>query len=58
MHWGMLALVVVSVAVLTSCGGGGHSGYMTRPCTVGGVRYHPLAVDEALGYRENGVGSW
>ncbi|NNC90546.1 MAG: septal ring lytic transglycosylase RlpA family protein [Akkermansiaceae bacterium] len=58
MHWGMLPVVVLSVTVLTSCGGGGYSGYMTRPYTVGGVRYHPLGVDEALRYRESGIGSW
>jgi rare lipoprotein A len=43
---------------LTSCGGGGYSGYMTRPYTIKGVGYHPMSVQEALGYNEIGIASW
>jgi rare lipoprotein A len=50
-------LVAGVVALLTSCGGG-YKGYMTKPYTIRGVRYHPMGVDEALRYREQGIGSW
>lgn len=50
-------LVLLGTALLSSCGGG-YDGYMTRPYTIKGVRYHPLGVDEALHYKERGIGSW
>ena len=56
MIWrGMLALA--GVVLLSACGGG-YDGYMTRPYTIRGVRYHPMGVDEALRYRERGIASW
>ena len=48
----------VGLLALTSCGGGGYTGYMTRPYTIKGVRYHPMSVDEALRYEETGIASW
>ncbi len=48
----------VGLLALTSCGGGGYTGYKTRPYTIKGVRYHPMSVDEALRYEETGIASW
>ncbi|MCH2332600.1 MAG: septal ring lytic transglycosylase RlpA family protein [Roseibacillus sp.] len=48
----------VGLLAITSCGGGGYTGYMTRPYTIKGVRYHPMSVDEALRYEETGIASW
>ena len=45
------------VALLSSCGGG-YDGYMTKPYTIRGVRYHPMGVEEALHYQERGIASW
>jgi rare lipoprotein A len=53
----LLGIMALGVAVLTSCGGG-YDGYMTRSYTVRGVRYHPMSVEEALRYREQGMASW
>ncbi len=50
-----IALVPV---VLVSCGGGGYKGYMTKPYTIRGIRYHPMNVEEALRYRATGIASW
>ncbi len=50
-------LVLLGAVLLSSCGGG-YDGYMTRPYTIRGVRYHPLSVDQALQYKERGIGSW
>ena len=51
-------LVLAGGALLSSCGGGGYDGYMTKPYTIRGVRYHPIGVDEALRYQEQGIASW
>lgn len=51
------SLVVLGTVLLCSCGGG-YDGYMTRPYTIRGVRYHPMSVDQALHYRERGIASW
>ncbi len=48
---------MAGVVLLSACGGG-YDGYMTRPYTIRGVRYHPMGVDEALHYRERGIASW
>lgn len=37
---------------------GGYSGYMTGSYTVRGQTYHPLTVDQAIGYSETGECSW
>ncbi|MDP0491566.1 MAG: septal ring lytic transglycosylase RlpA family protein [Verrucomicrobiota bacterium JB023] len=50
--------VLPLVILLTSCGGGGYEGYMTRSYTIRGVRYHPLSVEQALHYKERGIASW
>ena len=50
-------LVILGAVLLSSCGGG-YDGYMTRPYTIKGVRYHPMGVDQALRYKERGIASW
>ena len=52
----LLALALYSL-ILVSCGGG-YKGYMTRSYTVKGVHYQPLSVDQALHYKQEGIGSW
>lgn len=51
-----LVLASVSCAMI-SCGGG-HQGYLKKPYTVRGERYHPMSVDQALRYKKEGIGSW
>ena len=51
-------LVLLAAVILSSCGRGGYDGYMTRPYTIRGVRYHPMSVDQALRYKERGIASW
>lgn len=36
----------------------GYNGYMTRSYTVRGQTYHPMSVEQALGYKETGECSW
>lgn len=36
----------------------GYDGIMTRSYTVRGQTYHPMSVEQALGYRETGICSW
>lgn len=43
--------------LLVSCGGG-YEGYKKAPYTIRGVRYHPMSVEEALTFREEGIASW
>lgn len=43
--------------VLVSCGGG-YDGYMRQSYSVRGGRYHPMSVDQALNYSEEGTASW
>ncbi len=50
--------VALVATLLVSCGGGGYKGYMTRPYTVRGGYYRPMSVDQALHYRQEGIGSW
>ncbi len=52
-----LILVALTPLILVSCGGG-YKGYMTRSYTVKGVHYQPLSVDQALQYKQEGIGSW
>jgi rare lipoprotein A len=50
---------VLAVMLVASCARPAkYDGYMTRPYTIRGVRYHPLSVDQALSYREVGIASW
>jgi rare lipoprotein A len=51
-------LVLLAAGLLCSCGGGGYKGYMTKSYTIRGQHYAPLSVDQALRYKERGVGSW
>lgn len=54
-RWGIL--VLLGALLLCACGGG-YKGYMTKPYTIRGVRYHPMGVEQALQYRERGIASW
>ena len=49
-------LLIVAFA-LTGCAGGDYSGYKYKPYTVRGVRYEPIAPDQAPGAVEEGVAS-
>jgi len=55
-YWFLVS--VLGSVLLTSCGGGAYSGYMTRSYTIRGVRYHPMSVEQALRYKETGIASW
>jgi rare lipoprotein A len=48
-----LVLVVLSAACSSA-----YPGYQTRAYTVRGQRHHPLAVENAPGFRERGTASW
>lgn len=52
-----LILVGLPCLLLSSCGPH-YDGYQTRSYTIRGVRYHPLGVEEALGYSAEGIASW
>lgn len=54
----LLLTFATASLLLASCGGGGYEGYQTRSYSIRGVRYHPLSVEQALSYRESGIGSW
>ena len=56
-YWTYGLLFALFPLGLVSCGGG-YDGYMTRSYTVRGGRYHPMTVDQALKYNEEGIGSW
>lgn len=51
-------LVLAMIPVLLVSCGGGHKGYMTKPYSIRGIRYHPLDVEQALRYQETGIASW
>ena len=55
-YWVLVSLL--GPILLTSCGGGGYKGYMTRAYTIKGVRYQPMGVEQALSYEETGIASW
>lgn len=52
----LLSLLLVSV-FFVSCGSS-YTGYMQKPYTIRGERYHPMSVDAALSYEEVGIASW
>ncbi|MEP2775776.1 MAG: septal ring lytic transglycosylase RlpA family protein [Luteolibacter sp.] len=56
----LLALQACLLLGAVSCSSrpSGYSGYMTRSYTVRGQTYHPMDVEQALGYEETGVCSW
>ena len=35
-----------------------YNGYITRSYTIRGQTYHPMSVEQALGYKETGECSW
>ena len=52
----LLSLLLASV-FFVSCGSS-YTGYMQKPYTIRGERYHPMSVDAALSYEEEGIASW
>lgn len=51
--------MVLYALFLNSCARpSGYNGYMTRSYTVRGQTYHPMSVEQALGYKETGECSW
>lgn len=56
----LLLLVFALATGCISCSSrpSGHAGYMTRSYTVRGQTYHPMSVDQALGFQETGTCSW
>ena len=52
----LLSLLLASV-FFVSCGSS-YTGYMQKPYTIRGERYHPMSVDAALSYEEVGIASW
>lgn len=51
-------IALLGCVFLTSCGSRSYDGYQTRSYTIRGQDYHPLSVDEALYYSEEGIASW
>lgn len=57
----MIRIVCAAVAglLLVSCSSPrGYEGYQTRSYTVRGQTYHPMSVEEALGFEDYGTASW
>lgn len=54
----MAAIMVALMSVACVARPGGYEGYQTRPYTVRGQTYHPMSVEQALGFRETGRCSW
>lgn len=53
-----LAVPAICLALgLAGCGGGGYRGYKAASYTVGGVTYHPMSPEKAVGYNETGTAS-
>lgn len=50
-------LLLGAAALLAGCGSSDYSGYKYKPYSVRGIRYEPLAPDQAPGYVEDGVAS-
>lgn len=55
-----LSLLLLPIAMLlASCSGGGdYKGYKRASYTIKGVRYHPMTVERALTFSEQGLASW
>jgi rare lipoprotein A len=54
-----IGLPVLAVLLVGACARpASYDGYMTRPYTIRGQRYHPMPVERALSYREVGIASW
>jgi rare lipoprotein A len=55
----LISRMVLCALFLNSCAHpSGYNGYMTRSYTVRGQTYHPMSVEQALGYKETGECSW
>ena len=55
----MAVLALFVAFALSSCARpSGATGYMTRPYTVRGQRWHPMSVEQALHYKQVGIASW
>ena len=50
-------VTVCFTLLLVSCGSG-YKGYMKQSYRVRGGYYHPMSVERALKYREEGIASW
>ena len=48
---------LAAVLALASCAPH-YNGYMTRPYSIRGIRYEPMAPKAAVGFRERGLASW
>ena len=55
--WIRIAAVCSLAAVCTGCVGPSYEGYKTKPYSIRGVRYYPMAPHAAVGHRETGVAS-
>lgn len=52
-------LCFLGLLLLVSCGSTpSYKGYKRAPYTVRGERYHPMTVEQALTFREEGIASW
>lgn len=58
MRYTLRCLILILIPVVFVSCGNDHSGYMQQPYTIRGERYHPMTVDQALLYSEEGIGSW
>ena len=55
--WTRIGVVAVMSVVFTGCMGPSYNGYKTKPYSIRGVRYYPIAPREAVGRRETGIAS-
>jgi len=53
-----LIIALICLGIGSCAAPSGYEGYMTRPYTIKGVRYHPMSVDQALHFKEEGIASW
>lgn len=56
-YFARCVILMILPWVVVSCGPS-YNGYMSRSYTIKGERYHPMSVDQALNYSEEGIGSW
>lgn len=57
-RWLLLLTVPLSLLLCSVSCGPTHEGYLTRSYSVRGETYHPMGVEQALGYRASGRASW
>ncbi len=58
MRYATRCFILILIPLFLGSCGGGHHGYMRQSYSVRGGRYHPMTVDQALNYSEEGVASW